>query len=154
MPYDHKNTTPNGASAHLMRTVLENLNHRHFQDSCLVGSGGGAVGYLAHGTTTDYMYDIVKVPMPFTFEIYGDEKASTSDCFKMFNPVDKTTFDVHKSSISISIFIFWKTCSCILLELCLWFNISFVVASESLISGAWPSLYFLRKDCETCVKLN
>uniref|UniRef100_A0A0D9YLE9 Peptidase M14 domain-containing protein n=1 Tax=Oryza glumipatula TaxID=40148 RepID=A0A0D9YLE9_9ORYZ len=93
MPYDHKNATPNGASAHLMRTVLENLNHRHFQDSCLVGSGGGAVGYLAHGTTTDYMYDIVKVPMPFTFEIYGDEKASTSDCFKMFNPVDKTTFD-------------------------------------------------------------
>ncbi|KAL5207922.1 hypothetical protein ABZP36_032357 [Zizania latifolia] len=93
MPYDHKNTTPNGASAHLMRSVLENLNHRHFQDSCLVGSGGGAVGYLAHGTTTDYMYDIVKVPMPFTFEIYGDETASTSDCFKMFNPVDKKTFD-------------------------------------------------------------
>jgi hypothetical protein len=50
MPYDHKNTTPNGASAHLMRTVLENLNHRHFQDSCLVGSGGGAVGY-AHLTS-------------------------------------------------------------------------------------------------------
>ena len=46
MPYDHKNTTPNGASAHLMRSVLENLNHRHFQDSCLVGSGGGSVGYV------------------------------------------------------------------------------------------------------------
>jgi hypothetical protein len=25
--------------------------------------------YLAHGTTTDYMYDIEKVPMPFTFEV-------------------------------------------------------------------------------------
>ena len=50
MPYDHKNTTPNGASAHLMRTVLENLNQRHYQDSCLVGSGGGAVGY-AHLTS-------------------------------------------------------------------------------------------------------
>ena len=46
MPYDHKNTTPNGASAHLMRSVLENLNRRHFQDSCLVGSGGGSVGYV------------------------------------------------------------------------------------------------------------
>ncbi|KAK8461889.1 hypothetical protein SEVIR_1G108600v4 [Setaria viridis] len=101
MPYDHKNTTPNGASAHLMWSVLENLNHRHFQDSCLVGSGGGSVGYLAHGTTTDYMHDIAKVPMPFTFEIYGDEKASTDDCFKMFNPVDKTTFDVGKSSIPV-----------------------------------------------------
>ncbi|GJN18820.1 hypothetical protein PR202_gb06023 [Eleusine coracana subsp. coracana] len=72
MPYDHKNTTPNGASAHLMR-------------------------YFAHGTTTDYMYDIGKVPMPYTFEIYGDETASNSDCFKMFNPVDKTTFEVCKS---------------------------------------------------------
>ncbi|KAM3296541.1 hypothetical protein ACQJBY_038729 [Aegilops geniculata] len=93
MPYDHKNTTPDGAPSHLMRSVLENVNHRNFQDSCLVGSGGGAVGYLAHGTTTDYLYDIAKVPMPFTFEIYGDEKASADDCFKMFNPVDKITFD-------------------------------------------------------------
>lgn len=75
------------------------------------------------------MHDIAKVPMPFTFEvgqsiisvwsstelyghnstklifadiqIYGDEKASTDDCFKMFNPVDKTTFDVGKSSIPV-----------------------------------------------------
>uniref|UniRef100_A0ACD5V715 Uncharacterized protein n=1 Tax=Avena sativa TaxID=4498 RepID=A0ACD5V715_AVESA len=93
MPYDHKNTTPDGAPSQLMRSLLENLNRRHFQDSCLVGSGGGAVGYLAHGTTTDYLFDVAKVPMPFTFEIYGDEKASTDDCFKMFNPVDKTTFD-------------------------------------------------------------
>uniref|UniRef100_A0A453MYN6 Peptidase M14 carboxypeptidase A domain-containing protein n=1 Tax=Aegilops tauschii subsp. strangulata TaxID=200361 RepID=A0A453MYN6_AEGTS len=106
MPYDHKNTTPDGAPSHLMRSVLENVNHRNFQDSCLVGSGGGAVGYvtshkllklceskrvimlslqrrkstnaffipslaryLAHGTTTDYLYDIAKVPMPFTFEV-------------------------------------------------------------------------------------
>lgn len=46
MPYDHKNTTPDGAPSHLMRSVLENLNHRNFQDSCLVGSGGGAVGYV------------------------------------------------------------------------------------------------------------
>lgn len=25
--------------------------------------------YLAHGTATDFMYDIVKVPMAFTFEV-------------------------------------------------------------------------------------
>jgi hypothetical protein len=46
MPYDHKNTTPDGAPSQLMRSLLENLNRRHFQDSCLVGSGGGAVGYV------------------------------------------------------------------------------------------------------------
>ena len=79
--------------------------------------------YLAHGTVTDYMYDVVRVPMAFTFEvfemetffsknnfeqiylinshtllggwqIYGDGTASTKDCFKMFNPVDHTTFKV------------------------------------------------------------
>jgi hypothetical protein len=27
--------------------------------------------YLAHGTATDYMYEIVKVPMAFTFEVKG-----------------------------------------------------------------------------------
>lgn len=76
--------------------------------------------YLAHGTATDFMYDIAKVPMAFTFEvceirtltlwllraiwlfdifcidrqIYGDEAASSQDCFKMFNPTDLTTFNV------------------------------------------------------------
>ncbi|KAG0490017.1 hypothetical protein HPP92_006880 [Vanilla planifolia] len=92
MPYDHKNTTPNGFTSMLMKSLLENLNHHHFQGRCLVGSGGGSVGYLAHGTTTDYMHDIVKVPMSFTFEIYGDLTASSNDCFKMFNPVDSDSF--------------------------------------------------------------
>ncbi|KAJ4770592.1 Zn-dependent exopeptidases superfamily protein [Rhynchospora pubera] len=92
MPYDHKNTIPAGLAGHIMKSILENLNLRHFQRKCLVGSGGGSVGYLAHGTTTDYMYDIAKVPMAFTFEIYGDASASQKDCFRMFNPIDKTTF--------------------------------------------------------------
>lgn len=35
-------------------------------------------------------------------QIYGDEKASTDDCFKMFNPVDKITFDVRKSRVCTS----------------------------------------------------
>ncbi|OAY67457.1 hypothetical protein ACMD2_06696 [Ananas comosus] len=93
MPYDHKNTTPSGVAGRLMRSILEDLNHRHFQDKCLVGSGGGSVGYFAHGTTTDYMHDVAKVPMSFTFEIYGNLSASSKDCFRMFNPVDKITFD-------------------------------------------------------------
>ncbi|KAJ3693947.1 hypothetical protein LUZ60_009427 [Juncus effusus] len=93
MPYDHKNTTPAGFPGYLMRSVLEDLNKYQFKNKCVVGSGGGSVGYLAHGTTTDYMYEIAKVPMPFTFEIYGDPTASTKDCFKMFNPMEKTTFN-------------------------------------------------------------
>ncbi|XP_047327337.1 carboxypeptidase A6-like [Impatiens glandulifera] len=93
MPYDHKNTTPDGLPSHKMRLLLEYLNRLHCERRCMVGSGGGSVGYLAHGTATDYMYDIARVPMAFTFEIYGDETASSKDCFKMFNPVDLPTFN-------------------------------------------------------------
>ncbi|KAI3895919.1 hypothetical protein MKW98_025710 [Papaver atlanticum] len=93
MPYDHRNTTPHGLASHAMRSLLENLNDLHCQGRCLVGSGGGSVGYLAHGTATDYMYEVAKVPMTFTFEIYGDTDASSKDCFKMFNPTDTITFN-------------------------------------------------------------
>ncbi|KAL6506613.1 hypothetical protein OROHE_022445 [Orobanche hederae] len=93
MPYDHKNTTPAGIPSQIMKSMLEELNHFHLKDQCLIGSGGGSVGYLAHGTATDYMYDVARVPMAFTFEIYGDPKASSRDCFKMFNPVDINSFN-------------------------------------------------------------
>ncbi|EXB56340.1 Carboxypeptidase A6 [Morus notabilis] len=93
MPYDHKNTTPDGIASQQMKLLLKKLNHLHCDERCMIGSGGGSVGYLAHGTATDYMYDIVKVPMAFTFEIYGDEAASPKDCFKMFNPTDINTFN-------------------------------------------------------------
>ncbi|XP_042467659.1 uncharacterized protein LOC122050852 [Zingiber officinale] len=94
MPYDHRNITPAESMSNLMDLVLRELNHVHFEDKCLVGSGGGLVGYLAHGTTTEYMYDAIKVPMAFTFEIYGDPEASSKDSFKMFNPIDKHVFNV------------------------------------------------------------
>ncbi|XP_031496040.1 uncharacterized protein LOC116261432 isoform X2 [Nymphaea colorata] len=93
MPYDHRNTTPEGHTSQIMRTLLDDLNHLHCKDHCMVGSGGGSVGYLAHGTSTDYIYDVIKVPMVFTFEIYGDSKASSKDCFKMFNPTDSFSFE-------------------------------------------------------------
>ncbi|PIA46860.1 hypothetical protein AQUCO_01500416v1 [Aquilegia coerulea] len=69
MPYDHKNTTPDGLATHVMKSMLNDVNRLHCKDRCLVGSGGGSVGYLAHGTATDYMYDVMKVPMAFTFEV-------------------------------------------------------------------------------------
>lgn len=65
----------------------------HCGGRCAVGSGGKSVGYLAHGTATDYMYDVAKVPMSFTWEIYGDLDAEYVDCYKMFNPVDQKTLE-------------------------------------------------------------
>lgn len=54
--------------------------------------------YLAHGTATDYMYEVLKVPMSFTWEIYGDAAASFEDCFRMFNPVTQDKFETTVSS--------------------------------------------------------
>lgn len=39
------------------------------------------------------MFEVLKVPMSFTWEIYGDESASYDDCFRMFNPLGKPRFD-------------------------------------------------------------
>ncbi|WCJ44697.1 Zn-dependent exopeptidases superfamily protein [Euphorbia peplus] len=108
MPYDHKNTTPDGSPSQMMRSLLSELNQAHCHKRCMVGSGGGSVGYLAHGTATDYMYDVVKAPMAFTFEIYGDEAASKHDCFKMFNPIDHSTFNRVLNDWSAAFFSIFK----------------------------------------------
>ena len=43
--------------------------------------------YLAHGTATDWMHEELRVPMAFTWEIFGNMTADFHDCFRMFNPV-------------------------------------------------------------------
>ncbi|KAL4310448.1 hypothetical protein GQ457_01G008690 [Hibiscus cannabinus] len=108
MPYDHKNRTPDGLPSQRMRLLLEELNNVHCHNRCMIGSGGGSVGYLAHGTSTDYMYDVVRVPMSFTFEIYGDSTATIKDCFKMFNPVDHTTFKRVLNDWAAALFTIFK----------------------------------------------
>ncbi|KAL3681307.1 hypothetical protein R1sor_024263 [Riccia sorocarpa] len=92
MPYDHKITVPpDGAGP--MKTLLQTVHSKHCLEKCVVGSGGASVGYLAHGTATDYMYDVLKVPMAFTWEIYGDLKQPEYECFQMFNPVRRESFE-------------------------------------------------------------
>lgn len=48
MPYDHKNTTPDGVPSQKMKSLLEELNHLHCQKRCMIGSGGGSVGLVVH----------------------------------------------------------------------------------------------------------
>ncbi|KAG5047943.1 hypothetical protein JHK85_009046 [Glycine max] len=84
MPYDHKNTTPDGLPLQRMKSLLEEVKHLHCQERCMIGSGGGSVGYFAHGTATDFMYDIVGVPMAFTFErVLSDWSATFFTIFKL-----------------------------------------------------------------------
>eukprot|EP00271_Cylindrocystis_brebissonii_P005985 TRINITY_DN1846_c0_g1_i3.p1 TRINITY_DN1846_c0_g1~~TRINITY_DN1846_c0_g1_i3.p1 ORF type:complete len:273 (-),score=28.02 TRINITY_DN1846_c0_g1_i3:193-1011(-) len=93
MPYDHLASRPLDGTAEPMGRLLDQINARHLNSSCVVGSGGSAVGYLAHGTATDWMYDALHVPMAFTFEIYGDADAHHDDCFRMFNPITPAKFE-------------------------------------------------------------
>ncbi|XP_014498659.1 carboxypeptidase A6 [Vigna radiata var. radiata] len=108
MPYDHKNTTLDGLALKRMKSFLEEVNHHHCQERCMIGSGGGSVGYFAHGTATDFMYDVVGVPMAFTFEIYGDGTASSKDCFKMFNPTDPAAYNRVLNDWSATFFTIFK----------------------------------------------
>ena len=62
------------------------------------GRSASWAGYLAHGTATDYMYERLRVPLAFTWEIYGDADAHFNDCFRMFNPVSRPAFDQVLSS--------------------------------------------------------
>lgn len=90
VPWDHLPEVPQGAQEALQ--VIKTIHAELFapqHKECVVGSGGKEVGYLAHGTATDYMFHVMKVPLPFTFEIFGDLKANYDDCFKMFNPIDE-----------------------------------------------------------------
>ncbi|MCO5560014.1 hypothetical protein L7F22_013620 [Adiantum nelumboides] len=97
MPYDHTNGLPDPRVMEPMKLLLQELNHLHCNNVCVIGSGGGSVGYLAHGTATDYMYEALGVPLAFTFEIYGDLEAPNEDCFRVFNPV---TFDTFESVVT------------------------------------------------------
>ena len=95
LPFDHVAQEPTGPGADAMRTILRAINSAHCGDRCVVAGGGLGVGYLAHGTATDYVYVAAKVPVTFTWEIYGDQEAHYLDCFRMFNPIDKT----HKEEV-------------------------------------------------------
>jgi len=85
-PYDHRLTVPDDDNARAQLEVLGRVRDAVCRE-CLVGAGGKTVGYLAHGTAADHMWVREGVPFVSTWEIYGDERAAFSECFRMFNPV-------------------------------------------------------------------
>ena len=88
MPFDHIAAKAGGAAGAAHEAVLAALKARHCGD-CETGSGGATVGYLAHGTATDYVFSNLSVPIAMTWEIYGDTAADRADCFRMFNPLGR-----------------------------------------------------------------
>ena len=104
MPFDHKAEEPVGPGADAMKAILHQINAHNCGNRCVVGGGGKGVGYLAHGTATDHVYVKMRVPVTFTWEIYGDTEAHYLDCFRMFNPVERDHRDaVVKDWVSAAI---------------------------------------------------
>ena len=95
MPYDHVGTLPQGEAAQAQFKLLEKLKEADLLPQCKVGSGGKNVGYVAHGTGTDYMYSVLNVPLACTWEIYGDRTVSSDDCYRMFNPPTQKELQVQ-----------------------------------------------------------
>ena len=95
-PYDHVAKQPKGTRAQVMNALARAVNEAHCGGRCVLGSGGEGVGYLAHGTATDYIYEKMNVPIVFTWEVYGDTAAPYEDCFRAFNP---TTPEAYKSVV-------------------------------------------------------
>lgn len=93
LPYDHKNELVKGPSAEATLKILKSLNEQLCKGQCAVGPGGKTVGYLAHGTATDYMHEKLGVGISMTWEIYGKENVAYDNCFEMFNPLTKKEFD-------------------------------------------------------------
>lgn len=89
VPYDHRREIPYSEGVNATLNILNDLNTKFCNGSCSVGSGGANVGYLAHGTATDYIHQEMHVPITMTWEIYGDFSAAYEDCFRSFNPVER-----------------------------------------------------------------
>ena len=105
MPYDHVDRIPDHpSSAHTLR-ILDELNVQACDSKCVVGSGGKSVGYLAHGTATDYMYEKANVSIAMTWEIYGDMQADFNDCFRMFNPLTQVGYDAIVTAWTNALFV-------------------------------------------------
>lgn len=65
MPYDHKNTTPDGLPLQRMKPLLEEVNQLHCQKRCMIGSGGGSVGLV------DFYLNLIQIfTRPNVFYMY------------------------------------------------------------------------------------
>ncbi|KAK9866978.1 hypothetical protein WJX84_000427 [Apatococcus fuscideae] len=67
VPWDSQPTQAAGLPAD-MDQVLDKLN---VFCQCMHGAGGKVAGYLAFGTSMDYLYQELQVPYPLTVEVYG-----------------------------------------------------------------------------------
>ena len=105
-----------------MKTISEKIKNE-FCSVCKVGPPSKLIGYKSSGTCLDYIYDNYKVPYSLAWEIYSNEvifpemefmknsfkdinnqldkflddyeenKNDANYCLKLFNPIDRASYD-------------------------------------------------------------
>lgn len=90
-PYNYIEKVPTTPLFDSVLGILKNVNEQYCNGKCAIGPGGNTVGYLAHGTADDYIFDRIGIPVVMTWEIYG-ANAHRDDCFRMFNPTSLSSY--------------------------------------------------------------
>jgi len=70
-PYAYEKLEPGNNAANMVK-ALEGLNKEYC--NCEMGPAGLNVGYLSSGQSLDYVYDNIKAPYSYAFEIYSRDK--------------------------------------------------------------------------------
>ena len=99
LPIDYQAQVPEDVGMLHNSRIIGSLKAKYCP-LCEIGSGGATVGYKAHGTIVDYLWEEAKVPFPMTWEVMGDTEAAFYDCVRMFNPLTKAEYNdvVHRWS--------------------------------------------------------
>lgn len=90
-PYNYIEKVPTSPLIDSVLGMLKITNKQFCNSKCAIGPGGNTVGYLAHGTADDYIFDRIGIPVVMTWEIYG-ANAHRDDCFRMFNPTSMSSY--------------------------------------------------------------
>ncbi|KAA8497276.1 Carboxypeptidase B2 [Porphyridium purpureum] len=105
LPYDYTKAPP---ALHRLAPIRDAAQQvaRSSELALEVGSCHTLFRYNAYGTTSDYFFEILRVPFVLTVEVFGDGAAHEDDCHRMFNPINASEYVNTVSSWSGGIRLF------------------------------------------------
>lgn len=84
VPWDSGHT-PAPSNINDMHFVTKAVKDAHCPH-CRIGTADSLFHYRAFGTSVDFMHGVLGVPIAFTVEVFGNDKAKDDDCVGSFNP--------------------------------------------------------------------
>ena len=95
MPPDYTPIMVNSADSLAQLRLQQYLNDKWLDGKCSTGGGGHSVGYVAYGTTNDFLRLGFQIPSTQTWEIFGNQKAEYYDCFSLLNPIGEAQLNEY-----------------------------------------------------------